>query len=120
MTEVIQHGWTQLRTATGRYEYQFQGEMPTVRAGQYKEALDYQFLVLDDEGWLHKIPVRFESEAAVNLTVGVTRLQIAEAQLREGLEIYRSHQGAAYPEMDAKFTLNATRVRELALKIIPQ
>jgi hypothetical protein len=40
MTEFSQPGWTRLRTATGRYEYQFQGEMPTVRAGQYEDARD--------------------------------------------------------------------------------
>ncbi len=56
MTEDAQPGWTRLRTATSRYDYQFQGEMPTLRGGQYEEARDYQFLVPDDEGWLYKIP----------------------------------------------------------------
>ena len=56
MTEDAQPGWTRLLTATGRYDYQFQGEMPTVRGGQYEEARDYQFLVPDDEGWLYKLP----------------------------------------------------------------
>ena len=120
MTDVSQPGWTRLRTATGRYEYQFQGEMPTVRGGQYEEARDYQFLVLDDEGWLYKIPVRLESEAAAELGGDETRrLRVAEAQFRAGLETYRPHQGAPYPEMDAQFSLNATRARELALKLIP-
>ena len=119
MTEATQPGWTRVRTATGRYEYQFQGEMPTVRGGQYEEARDYQFLVLDDEGWLYKIPVRLESEAALELAADATRLRVAEAQLRAGLETYRPHQGAPYPEMDAQFALNAARARELALKLIP-
>jgi len=120
MTDVSQPGWTRLRTATGRYEYQFQGEMPTVRGGQYEEARDYQFLVLDDEGWLYKIPVRLESEAAAELGGDETRrLRVAEAQFRAGLETYRPHQGAPYPEMDAQFSLNAARARELALKLIP-
>src|SRR6202171_2600218 len=88
MTETTQPGWTRLRTATGRYEYQFQGEMPTVRGGQYEKARDYQFLVLDVEGWLYKIPVRIESEAIVELATDVTRLRVAEAQLRAGLETY--------------------------------
>ena len=61
MAEATQHGWTRLRTATGRYEYQFQGEMPSVRSGQYEAARDYQFLILDDEGLLYKIPVRLSS-----------------------------------------------------------
>lgn len=119
MTEVTQTGWTRLRTATGRYEYQFQGEMPTVRGGQYEDARDYQFLVLDDEGWLYKIPVRLESKAAAELENQATCLRVAEAQLRVGLETYRAHQGAGYPEMDAQFSLNAERARELALKLIP-
>jgi hypothetical protein len=114
MDEVTQPGWTRLRTATGRYEYQFQGEMPTVRGGQYEEARDYQFLVLDDEGWLYKIPVRLADEAASELTSGAVRLRVAEAQLRAGLETYRPHQGAPYPEMDAQFALDAVRARELA------
>ena len=117
MTETTQPGWTRLRTATGRYEYQFQGKMPTVRGGQYEKARDYQFLVLDDEGWLYKIPVRIESEAIVELATDVTRLRVAEAQLRAGLETYSPHQGAPYPEMDAQFALNAARARELASKL---
>jgi hypothetical protein len=120
MAEITQPGWTRLRTATGRYEYQFQGEMPTVRGGQYEEARDYQFLVLDDEGLLYKIPVRLESEAAAELGEDAERrLRVAEAQFRAGLETYRPHQGAPYPEMDAQFSVNGTRARELALKIAP-
>ncbi len=117
MAEVAQPGWTRLRTATGRYEYQFQGIMPTVRAGQYEDARDYQFLVLDDEGLLYKIPVRLGAGIASELGVDSLRLLVAEAQLRAGLEIHRPHQGAPYPEMDARFSLSAERARELAAKI---
>jgi len=119
MNESAQPGWTRLSTATGRYEYQFQGEMPTVRGGQYEEARDYQFLILDDEGWLYKIPVRFATEAAIELAADAMRLRVAEAQLRAGLETYRPHRGAPYPEMDAQFALNTARARELALKLTP-
>lgn len=117
MAEVTQPGWTRLRTATGRYEYQFQGEMPTVRGGQYENARDYQFLVLDDEGVLYKIPVRLGAEIATELGGNDVRLRVAEAQLRAGLETYRPHQGAPYPELDAQFSLSAERARELAAKI---
>jgi hypothetical protein len=117
MADVTQPGWTRLRTATGRYEYQFQGEMPTVRAGQYEDARDYQFLVLDDEGLLYKIPVRLAAEIASELGTDAVRLRIAEAQLRAGLETYRPRLGAPYPEMDAQFSLSADRARELAAKI---
>jgi len=117
MGEVTQPGWTRLRTATGRYEYQFQGEMPTVRAGQYEDARDYQFLILDDEGWLYKIPVRLAAGIASELGTDTLRLRVAEAQLRSGLETYRPRQGAPYPEMDAQFALSADRARELAAKL---
>lgn len=113
MTEVTQPGWTRLRTATGRYEYQFQGDIPAVRSGQYEEARDYQFLVLDEEGLLYKIPVRLADEAASELAAAALCLRVAEAQLRAGLETYRPRQGAPYPEMDAQFALNADRARKL-------
>ncbi len=116
MAEVTQPGWTRLRTATGRYEYQFQGEMPTVRGGQYENARDYQFLVLDDEGLLYKIPVRLSAEIASELGADDVRLRVAEAQLRAGLETYRPRQGAPYPELDAQFSLSLDRARELAAK----
>jgi hypothetical protein len=117
MAEVTQPGWTRLRTATGRYEYQFQGEMPSVRGGQYENARDYQFLVLDDEGLLYKIPVRLAAEIAAELGTEAVRLRVAEAQLKAGLETYRPRQGAPYPEMDAQFSLSPDRARELAAKI---
>jgi hypothetical protein len=115
----IQPGWTRLRTATGRYEYQFQGEMPTVREGRYEEARDYQFLVLDDEGWLYKIPVRLPDEIAIELGTDSLRVRVAEAQLQAGLETYRPRQGAPYPEMDTQFSLTAERGRELRQKVQP-
>lgn len=118
MAEAMQPGWTRLRTATGRYEYQFQGEMPTVRGGQYEDARDYQFLVLDDEGLLYKIPVRLSAEIASSLGTDDLRLRVAEAQLRTGLETYRPRQGAPYPELDTQFSLSADRARDLAAKIL--
>jgi hypothetical protein len=117
MAEVTQPGWTRIRTATGSYEYQFQGEMPSVRGGRYEDARDYQFLVLDGEGLLYKIPVRMAAEIAAELSADTVRVRVAEAQLRIGLESYRPRQGAPYPEMDAEFSLGADRARELAAKI---
>jgi hypothetical protein len=117
MDEATQPGWTRLRTANGRFEYQFQCEMPTVRGGQYEDARDYQFLVLDEEGWLYKIPVRVAAEIAFELGTDAMRLRVAEAQLRAGLDTYRPRQGAPYPEMDAQFSLTADRARELAGKL---
>ena len=117
MAELTQPGWTRLRTATGRYEYQFQGEMPAVRGGQYEDARDYQFLILDDEGLLYKIPVRMAAGIASELGAETVRMRVAEAQLRDGLETYRPRQGAPYPEMDAQFSLSADRARDLSAKI---
>ena len=117
MAEVGQPGWTCLRTATGRYEYQFQGEMPTVRGGQYENARDFQFLVLDDEGVLHKIPVRLNTDIASELGDGALRQRVAEAQLRAGLETYRPRRSAPYLELDAQFSLSLDRARALAAEI---
>ena len=117
MAEVTQPGWTRIRTATGRYEYQFQGEMPSVRGGRYEDARDYEFLVLDEEGLLYKIPVRMAAEIASELGADAVRVRVAEAQLTAGLESYRPRQSAPYPEMDAEFSLSADRARELAAKI---
>jgi len=91
--------------------------MPTVRGGQYEDARDYQFLVLDDEGLLYKIPVRLAAEIASELGTPSVQLRVAEAQLISGLETYRPRLGAPYPEMDTQFSLSADRARELAAKI---
>jgi len=117
MHEVKQSGWTRLRTAAGRYEYQFQGEMPAVRGGRYENARDYQFLVLDEEGWLYKIPVRLGAATSLELGADALRVLVAEAQLRAGLETYRPRHGAPYPELDEQFALTSARALELAAKI---
>jgi len=116
-------GWTRIATRTGRYEYQFQGGVPTVRNAQYEDAKDYQFLVIDEEGWLYRIPVRVAASAEAELekdsganaaatSSGV--LPIAETQLRAGLENYRPRQNASYAELDGYFALDLTRARELS------
>jgi len=140
MSEVAQMGWTRIFTRTGRYEYQFQGRSPAVRNGRYEDAADYQFLVMDEEGWLYKIPVRMaaaveaEIERAQAASVSApldapqaqggqpqsplpeksTALRIAEAQLRAGLEEYRPQQNVPYGDLDASFAVNVERARELA------
>jgi hypothetical protein len=76
--------------------------------------------VLDEEGWLFKIPVRLTDEAASQLAAAALRLRVAEVQLRAVLEMYRPRQGAPYPEMDAQLGLNADRARELASKFDSQ
>jgi hypothetical protein len=130
----MQTGWTRVTTRTGRYEYQFQGHMPAVRNGRYEDASDYQFLVMDEEGWLYRIPVRLAAAAEVELEQsgkanaagpleqgtqlsGVTPLRIVEAQLRAGLEGYRPRQNAPYAELDGYFAVDAARARELADRI---
>lgn len=128
MTEILQTGWTRLRTRTGIYEYQFQGSVPAVRAGKYEEATDYQFLVMDEDGWLYKIPVRLETTAE-KLIRRVTHteaapadksdaarqvLRIVEAQLRRGLEDYRPRPNESYAELDARFRVTERRAGELS------
>ncbi len=128
MSEVAQAGWTRVRTRTGRYEYQFQGRLPAVRNGQYENSSDYQFLVMDEEGWLYRIPVRLASAAEAELQRNLdanpspatdqarvaTPTRIAEAQLRAGLENYRPRRNAPYAELDSYFAVEEARARELA------
>ncbi len=127
VSEIAQTGWTRVLTRTGRYEYQFQGRVPAVRNGQYEDATDYQFLVMDEEGWLYKIPVRLAAAAEAELEKNLRpnapgpsekiafppAIQIAEAQLRAGLEIYRPRQNVPYAELDAIFAVDPARAREL-------
>ena len=118
------NSWTRIATRTGRYEYQFQGAGPAVRNAQYEDAKDYSFLVLDEEGWLYRIPVRVpadvESELARTAEAasasGDAVLRIAEAALRAGLEEFRPRRDAPYPELDRYFALDAARARALHLK----
>ena len=109
-----QHGWTKLLTRTGRYEIQFQGRGPAVRGGMYEEAQDYTFLILDEEGWLYRVPVRVSAEAeAAIATLSIEVLRVAEARLRAGLDAFRPRQGAPYEELDVHFAVDAVTAREL-------
>ena len=131
MADAGQTGWTRVLTRTGRYEYQFQGRVPAVRHGQYEDAQDYQFLVMDEEGWLYKIPVRFAADAEAEVrkqdaekspappaqAASSEALRIAAAQLRAGLENYRPRQNAPYAELDAYFAVDLARARDL-LRIV--
>ncbi len=135
MAEIAQPGWTRVLARTGRYEYQFQGRVPSVRNGRYEEASDYQFLVMDEEGWLYKIPVRLaaaaEAELQKNLEANksasfdaegdasqrktaATPAEIAAAQLRAGLDRFRPRQNAPYAELDSYFAVDVARAQELA------
>ncbi|SRR5712692_8698365 len=124
MAEVTQTGWTRVLTRTGRYEYQFQGRVPAVRDARYEDARDYQFLVMDEEGWLYKIPVRVAAEAEAEMQkeektapdqgTSSEVLRVAAAQLRAGLENYRPRQNAPYAELDTYFAVDRARARELA------
>jgi hypothetical protein len=127
MSEVAQTGWTSVLTRTGRYEYQFQGHVPGVRNGKYEDARDYQFLVMDEERWLYRIPVRMAAEAEAELRKSVEKnqdasgpaaldevLRVAAAQLRAGLENYRPWQSAPYEELDSYFAVDLARARELS------
>ena len=117
MTSPPQSAWTRLFTATGCYEYQFQGRTPAVRAGAYLDAHDFQFLVLDEEGWLYRIPVRMDANAEAVLTETLEPLRAAEAQLRAGLETYRPKKDAPYSELDSLFAVDAARACDLLTRL---
>jgi len=117
MTSPPQSAWTRLFTPTGRYEYQFQGRTPAVRAGAYLDAHDFQFLVLDEDGWLYRIPVRMERDVETVLKETLDPLRAAETQLRVGLEAYRPKKDAPYSELDSCFALDAARARDLLTRL---
>ncbi|MGC1188503.1 MAG: hypothetical protein WA871_14035, partial [Candidatus Acidiferrales bacterium] len=113
MSEVTQSGWTRLRTPTGRFEYQFQGEGPAVRQGKYRNARDYNFLVMDDERMLYRIPVCISDAALATMPDAGTKLCVAARQLRFGLNSYQPRANAPYEELDSLFAVDARRAEEL-------
>jgi len=113
--------WKRVAARTGRFEYQFQGAGPAVRNGQYQDARDFLFLVLDAENRLYRIPVfvpaevaqqvtaRAESEAAPDEAVR----ELAKAALCAGLDDFRPRENAPYAELDRYFALTLERAAEL-------
>ena len=60
----FQTAWRTLTTRDGRrYDYQYDGRCPTVRAARYEDASDYMFLLMDPERRLYRIPVRVSAAA---------------------------------------------------------
>lgn len=110
---VDQAGWTKILTPHGRYEYQFQGSGPSVRNGQYEDAKDYQFLVMDEEGWLYRIPVRVSPEVEKEVAAPGEVVALAAAQLRAGLATFRPRQNAPFTELDQHFALDVARAQAL-------
>ncbi len=114
-------GWTRIAAPAGRYEYQFQGRTPAVRSGRYEDSTDYQFLLLDAEGWLYRIPVRVAAEAEMELKQAggleggefIEVVRVAAAQLRAGLQKFQPRQNAPFEELDQFFAVDVARAREL-------
>lgn len=106
-----QTGWTRIFTPHGRFEYQFQGSGPAVRNGQYEDARDYQFLVMDEEGWLYRIPVRVAADAEREVSVAEEVILLAAAQLRDGLAKFRPRQNVPFSELDQHFAVDLVRAR---------
>ena len=107
-------GWTRVVTPHGRFEYQFQRRSPTVRSGQYEDAADYQFLLLDAGGWLIRIPVCISSGVESSLRQQVVSqdealyelIRVAAAQLCAGLQKFPPRRNAPFEELDQVFSLN--------------
>ena len=120
-SNIAGEGWTRVSTPAGRYEYQFQGRTPAVRGGQYQDAADYQFLLLDAEGLLYRIPVcvAAAAEAELKHAAGsegsefVEIIRVAAAQLRAGLQKFQPRQNAPFDELDKFFAVDLARAREL-------
>ena len=112
--------WKRVAARTGRFDYQFQGAGPAVRNGQYQDARDFQFLVLDAEGLLYRIPVfvpfEVERQAAAGGAVAPPEEAIrclAEAALRAGLDNFRPRENTPFAELDRYFALTLERAAEL-------
>lgn len=102
-----------------------------MRRAQYLEATDYQFLVMDVDGWLYRIPVRIAADAAeewrraraeapgapAQENPAAPLLSLAEAQLRDGLAHFTPRENAPYEELDRYFAVDAARARELAKEL---
>lgn len=112
--ELSQAGWTRVRTPTGRYEHQFQGQGPAVRKGQYLDARDFSFLVMDAEGLPYGIPVRVSADALAGLQGAEKARDIARAQLRAGLDRFRRQKVAPNEDLDSISAVDAPRAQELA------
>jgi hypothetical protein len=95
-----------------------------VRAGRYEDATDFQFLLMDETGWLYRIPVKISAEALTELVRAqagaeearakeLDPARIAETQLCAGLEHFRPRENAPYEELDGVFAISAARAREL-------
>lgn len=112
--------WTRLSTPTGRYEYQFHGHTPAVRAGAYLSARDYLFLVMDEDRWLYRIPVQLTDDVAPALTAAglpaesADLARLAESRLCSGLQSCRPRQNAPYEELDSHFRLDSALALILA------
>jgi len=113
--------WKRVVARTGRYECQFQGAGPAVRNGQYQDARDFQFLVLDAEGLLYRIPVFVPAEVAQQVTARAESedepddavRELAEAALCAGLDEFRPREHTPYAELDRYFALTLERAAEL-------
>jgi hypothetical protein len=113
--------WIRLATPHGRYEYQFQGRTPTVRGGRYEDSTDYQFLLLDTDGWLFRIPIRVaaDAEAALRKSPGTESgefsevIRVAAGQLRAGLQKFQPRPNVPFEELDMVFALDLRRTCEL-------
>jgi hypothetical protein len=114
--------WKRVVARTGRFDYQFQGAGPAVRNGRYEEARDFQFLVLDAENRLYRIPVFVPAEVAQQVTLraegeaapeGAIR-ELAEAALCAGLDNFRPRENTPYAELDHYFALTLERAAALA------
>lgn len=95
-----------------------------MRAGRYEDATDFQFLLMDETGWLYRIPVRISVEALTELVraqagadearaEALDPARMAERQLCAGLENFRPRENAAYEELDGVFAVNRERAREM-------
>ena len=111
--------WRSVRARDGRrFEYQFDGTCPTVRAARYEPATDFMFLLMDSERRLYRIPVRVSAEA---LALARTRSATDEGILR-AIEIrfgrvleegFEPRNNFPYEELDHYFAIDVELMTRL-------
>lgn len=98
-----------------RFDYQYDGTCPTVRAGRYESARDFVFLLMDSCRQLYRIPVRVSDEAlAVARERGANDEELLRAiekrftrVLEEGFE---PRNDVSYQELDRSLAVEAEQM----------
>lgn len=115
----LRAAWRSVQTQAGRrFDYQYEGHCPTVRAARYEPARDYIFLLMDRERRLYRIPVRVSEEAlALARTRGRSEegiLRLIEQRFSSVLEAgFEPRNNFPYDQLDGWFAIDREAMQQL-------